>query len=159
SRLQDLLDGRLRSGEEAEIVEHLNGCDSCAGRLEKLASDFSLVESVQQASREFAPAGSAYWPAIRALERDAGPTAYRGPTIPYDDDKPSLDFLAPAEQPGNIGRLGNYEVVRVIGQGAMGIVLEGFDTHLQRGVALKVIAPKLASDEMARKRFCREARA
>jgi len=38
-------------------------------------------------------------------------------------------------------------------------VLLGFDTHLQRQVAIKVLDPQLAHNEVARKRFCREARA
>ncbi|OAI46824.1 hypothetical protein AYO44_10630 [Planctomycetaceae bacterium SCGC AG-212-F19] len=141
-----------------ELTEHLNDCGSCADRLEKLAADFSLVDSVKLASQELAPAHSAYWPAVQALERAAGQTSDGGATTP-DSAEPSLEFLAPSDQPGHIGRLGNYEVVREIGRGAMGIVLQGFDTHLQRNVALKVIAPQLATDEMARKRFCREARA
>jgi hypothetical protein len=41
----------------------------------------------------------------------------------------------------------------------MGVVLRGFDPCLQRYVALKVLDPQLADDELARKRFCREARA
>ncbi|MEX2027203.1 MAG: serine/threonine-protein kinase, partial [Pirellulaceae bacterium] len=49
--------------------------------------------------------------------------------------------------------------MRVLGRGGMGIVFEAFDSHLQRNVALKVLDPELASDETARKRFCREARA
>jgi Serine/threonine protein kinase len=49
--------------------------------------------------------------------------------------------------------------MRVIGRGGMGIVLEAFDSRLQRSVALKVLDPEVAHDETARKRFCREARA
>jgi WD40 repeat protein len=41
----------------------------------------------------------------------------------------------------------------------MGLVLQGFDRKLQRRVALKVLDPLLANNEVARKRFCREARA
>ena len=41
----------------------------------------------------------------------------------------------------------------------MGLVLEAFDSRLQRNVALKVLNPDLADDEIARQRFCREARA
>src|SRR5204863_1981073 len=50
-------------------------------------------------------------------------------------------------------------IMRVIGRGGMGIVLEAFDSRLQRNVALKVLDPEVAHDEIARQRFCREARA
>ena len=39
------------------------------------------------------------------------------------------------------------------------MVLEAYDSHLQRTVAVKVLDPKLANDEVSRQRFCREARA
>ena len=58
-----------------------------------------------------------------------------------------------------LGRLGRYEIERVIGTGGMGIVLRGFDTELHRPVAIKVLAPHLAHSGPARQRFAREARA
>jgi WD40 repeat protein len=69
------------------------------------------------------------------------------------------DFLAPPQQPDEIGRLGQYRVLRVLGSGGMGVVFEAEDPDLQRKVALKVMRPWLAADEAARKRFLREARA
>jgi WD40 repeat protein len=71
----------------------------------------------------------------------------------------SLAFLAPSEKPGALGRLGHYEVLEVIGHGGMGVVLKAFDEALHRVVAIKVLAPQLASGVTARKRFVREARA
>src|SRR5688572_25114000 len=38
-----------------------------------------------------------------------------------------LDFLAPAEQPDELGRLGGYRVISILGAGAMGVVLEAED--------------------------------
>src|SRR5260221_8212727 len=49
--------------------------------------------------------------------------------------------------------------MRVLGRGGMGVVLEAFDSRLQRNVAVKVLDPELAGDEVARQRCCREARA
>ena len=71
----------------------------------------------------------------------------------------SLDFLRPSSRPGCLGTLGVYEVVDVVGQGGMGIVLRAYDTKLNRVVALKAMAPELARNPMAVKRFLREARA
>jgi serine/threonine protein kinase len=58
-----------------------------------------------------------------------------------------------------LGRLGRYEIERIIGTGGMGIVLKGFDSELNRPVAIKLLAPHLARVGAARQRFAREARA
>jgi formylglycine-generating enzyme required for sulfatase activity/serine/threonine protein kinase len=76
-----------------------------------------------------------------------------------DDDESVLDFLQPPTRPGALGRLGHYEVLEVLGSGGFGIVLKAFDEMLHRVVAIKVMAPRLASTSPARKRFLREARA
>jgi len=70
-----------------------------------------------------------------------------------------LDFLTPSDKPGSLGRLGNYEVEEVVGYGGMGTVLRVFDERLHRAVAIKVMSPALATNEHARRRFLREARA
>jgi serine/threonine protein kinase len=70
-----------------------------------------------------------------------------------------LDFLTPSEKPGHLGRLGHYEVTEVIGRGGMGVVLKAFDEKLHRVVAVKVMAPQMATSATARKRFTREAQA
>src|SRR5262245_8097468 len=70
-----------------------------------------------------------------------------------------LDFLVPSEKPGSLGRLGHYEVLEVVGRGGMGVVFRAFDTKLHRVVALKALAPQLATSSAARQRFVREARA
>jgi serine/threonine protein kinase len=56
-------------------------------------------------------------------------------------------------------RLGSYEIVSSIGRGGMGEVYRARDLKLGRVVALKVLAPELASDSERLQRFEREARA
>jgi serine/threonine protein kinase len=68
-------------------------------------------------------------------------------------------FLKPPLQPDELGRLADYRVLQLMGQGGMGIVFRAEDTRLGRVVALKVMQPHLASDSKARERFMREARA
>ncbi len=57
-------------------------------------------------------------------------------------------------------KLGSYRIVREIGRGGMGVVLEAEDEDLKRRVAIKVVALERASDPpTARARFLREAQA
>lgn len=55
-------------------------------------------------------------------------------------------------------RILQYEVVKVLGRGAMGIVLQAYDPGLDRHVAIKMLAPELLGSEQARQRFALEAR-
>jgi serine/threonine-protein kinase len=52
-----------------------------------------------------------------------------------------------------------YQVEALVGRGGMGVVYRVFDPALHRHVALKLIAPELALDEMFRQRFLQESRA
>ena len=56
-------------------------------------------------------------------------------------------------------RLGSYELLSLIGAGGMGEVYRARDTRLDRSVAVKVLAPELATDPAFRARFEREAKA
>ncbi len=67
--------------------------------------------------------------------------------------------MAPPRKPGYQARLGEYDVLSVIGEGGMGIVLRAYDERLTSEVALKVIAARWLNDATARERFRHEARA
>src|SRR4051812_16155442 len=73
--------------------------------------------------------------------------------------KETYAFLAPPQQPDELGRLGPYRVLAVLGAGGMGIVFRAEDPQLARLVALKAMLPALAASDSARQRFLREARA
>jgi glucose/arabinose dehydrogenase len=128
---------------------------------QECAADAPLRERAEALLRAHDAAGS--FLALPAVPRPAAPagdaTATHGEGAGHEDAAPSLDFLAPAEKPGSLGRLAHYEILEVVGQGGMGIVLRAFDEKLHRVVAIKVMAAQLAANAAARKRFTREARA
>jgi tRNA A-37 threonylcarbamoyl transferase component Bud32 len=56
-------------------------------------------------------------------------------------------------------QLGPYEVIDLLGAGAMGEVYRARDTRLRRQVALKVLPPQISDDPVRLRRFEQEARA
>jgi serine/threonine-protein kinase len=54
---------------------------------------------------------------------------------------------------------GRYQLTRQVATGGMASIYEGFDTRLDRKVAVKIMHPHLAQDEQFVERFIREAKA
>ncbi|HEY7310532.1 MAG TPA: serine/threonine-protein kinase [Gemmataceae bacterium] len=132
------------------------------------AADFLEKPAAEQIAAGISPSTNhteridAVKPAVEGItETPADPVAAETRAAPpgEGENAQSLDFLAPPEKPGALGRLGHYDVLAVIGRGGMGVVLKAFDEELQRVVAIKVMAPQLAATATARKRFRREAQA
>ncbi len=72
-------------------------------------------------------------------------------------EAPALGSTASAE-PWVGKTLGKYQVLSVLGRGAMGIVLKARDPLIERDVAIKILADYLANDATALGRFLAEAR-
>jgi serine/threonine-protein kinase len=146
-RLQELLEERLPQAEQESAMIHLSECAQCRQELETLAAEPSWWE---EASRFLPERGDLSWSCSNStLEADDG----------FLVDDFACDFLAPCENPAALGKLGQYEILEVVGRGGMGIVLKGYDRELNRYVAVKALAPHLAASAAARSRFAREARA
>jgi serine/threonine protein kinase len=65
----------------------------------------------------------------------------------------------PADERKYPEKLGHFEVKGLLGEGGMGLVLDGYDPQLDRRVAIKVLSPRLAQDAGFVQRFLTEARA
>jgi len=160
-RLRKLLEPSS-APDQSEIVGHLDDCEGCQHELEALATgEWSWAEQARGCGHAKPPDQSAFWPALRAVEGGAAvatppPVTTAEPPAP---EEVSLDFLSPADDPQFLGRLNHFKVESVVGRGGMGIVLKALDPCLQRTVAVKVLDPLFARNELARQRFCREARA
>lgn len=66
------------------------------------------------------------------------------------------DFLA--RFPDGGCHLDGYQLKKVLGRGAMGVVFLGHDPGLDRPVAVKLMDPEVARDPQSRQRFAREAK-
>jgi hypothetical protein len=127
-----------------------------------------LADHLRAVEQEKPPTDSAYWQALSRAENEMRRTILYPPDEPAADTPPleptrdrelKLDFLQPSDDPTRLGKIGPFDIVRVVGRGGMGVVLHAYDPSLARDVAIKVIDPQLANNEIARRRFCREARA
>ena len=58
-----------------------------------------------------------------------------------------------------VKQIGKYEIISVLGEGAMGTVYRAKDSVIGRTVAIKVMNPEIARDKDHRQRFLREAQA
>src|SRR6266851_3407451 len=67
--------------------------------------------------------------------------------------------MSPRGQSESLRRLGDFEIVRELGRGGMGIVYEARQVSLNRKVALKVLSGGLGLTAKAVQRFHREAEA
>jgi len=141
-----------------EALVHVEKCSECQSRIECSATaDMPWWSEAKESWLEFdlptSPANSTHSSVIVEIESE----------MPEDSriefESVTLSFLEPPSHPELLGRLGRYEIERVIGKGGMGIVLKAHDTELHRVVAIKVLAAHLANNASARKRFAREAQA
>ncbi len=155
--LRQLLDGSLPGERQQQCTQHMDSCECCQAKLEEIATEGTNLSQVVEHLHAAAPGtDSAYWPAVKELDN-----VYQETFVPRPTPRrgiPALEFLQPATDPAYLGRLAQFDVMRIIGRGGMGIVLEAFDTKLQRHVAIKILDPELLGDELSRQRFCREAR-
>src|SRR4029079_18375733 len=80
--------------------------------------------------------------------------------VSYAAKKPGerFAFLQPATEPGELGWLGNYRVLRTLGVGGMGYVFHAEDVLRGVQVALKVMKPDLDDTGHPELRFQQEAR-
>jgi ABC-type branched-subunit amino acid transport system substrate-binding protein/tRNA A-37 threonylcarbamoyl transferase component Bud32 len=81
-----------------------------------------------------------------------------GQPADVESDFSDFRFLAPPRDGEEIGWLGRYRVLELLGKGGMALVFRAEDTFLQRQVALKVMKPDVAHAGLGNQRFLREAR-
>ena len=149
-RIKKFVDSHMTPSQQATFEEHLSHCEECRDALWQQTADPGSWEKAGAYLRD----DDADLEPLSSLSGANGESSQRS----FDVDR-LLKSLAPTDDPQMLGRLDGYEISGVIGCGGMGAVLKGFDRPLSRVVAIKVMAPHLATSGAARKRFAREAQA
>lgn len=159
NELQRLLEDAVPEPRAAEVAEHVAECGECRQQLELLAGQPQWWSQACSGVKEILAEPASYLSdGFDGRGRDGVPTYDSASDDSFATDF-AVDFLEPSDDPAMLGRLGDYQILEVIGRGGMGIVLKGFQKELNRYVAVKVLAPYLALSAAARKRFAREAQA
>ena len=152
AQLAAMLDEALPQPAQEEVQRHVDGCPHCQGRLDALAASDDSGLSLGLLGD---PGGGRHSASTRQRSAADGQRSAVGAA----QQTMAYPFLAPSTDPAALGRLGHYEILELVGRGGMGIVFKARDTHLARIVAIKALAPDLAANPTARRRFLREARA
>jgi serine/threonine protein kinase len=131
------------------MADHVRQCEQCR----------AIAAVIGEASRSGVDSGEQV-PPTRVGDEASGSEC----TLPADPGSPAsgkgtrpaslsgFATLRPGEQ------LDRYLILKVLGQGGMGIVFRARDSLLERDVAIKTPGPFLAGNAVARKRFIREGR-
>ncbi|MCR9296389.1 MAG: hypothetical protein NXI32_27070 [bacterium] len=108
-----------------DIAAHVENCEECQLALEGMINDGLTMKE-----------------AGRLLQQDSSAAAMpagTGQDLPAELQQ--LSFLEPSDDASTLGTFGRYEILRVLGRGGMGIVMQAFDPVLDRACAVKVLAP------------------
>jgi serine/threonine protein kinase len=169
--LEQLMLGKLRGPQAEALEDHLLSCDSCSQAMDThelndpvLAAlsnpdPFQGDEDYIQAAIERAKTLTTEDVSTPTLQETVAFGQESTDAVSATPNREELDFLAPPKQADEIGRLGNYRVLEVLGIGGMGVVFRAEDLQLKRQVALKVMKPEVAANHDAKQRFLTEAQA
>ena len=125
-------------------------CTSCGAGLDAASVFCTACGAVVTPTERTAPGE----PVADAFSAIAAPS----PATTIDASSARVDPSAPVEPAGKLID-GKYEIVRVLGEGGMGVVYLAKDVHTQGSVVLKAIRPELAHRADIRERTLAEGRA
>jgi serine/threonine protein kinase len=145
--LARLLAEELPPTDRSVVEAHVQQCQTCQQALEALTHD-AQIHSAGSAEPATAPG-------LLCMRATADARTSSAAQLP---EASLTAMLAPPQGMDELGRLGSYRILKVLGAGGMGIVFQAEDVQLARLVALKVLKPTIA-DPTSRQRFLREARA
>jgi eukaryotic-like serine/threonine-protein kinase len=147
--LVDFAAGAVGGHDLDRVAEHLEQCETCRAQVDDILSGDRLLDRMRLATTLAEDSGEHRAERRRqasALRRQIDRNTVAAPVRLPEPEGPA----APRE-------IANYEVLREIGRGGMGVVYHARDRRLQRLVALKMILAGGFASEVQRQRFQREA--
>ncbi len=132
----------LSTEEERQLEKMLVESPELLEELDRTTGFFECIEPLRQLSSPSIPNPAGLEQAMEELIQHH-PSQYRACSEDIE-----VDFESE-----------NIVLVKKIGAGGMGIVYEGYDNHLGRSVAVKLLPARLSDDPKAKERLLREAQA
>jgi serine/threonine-protein kinase len=154
--LERILHGRAPGWDAERLARHLETCGRCADAVDQVLDGEAVVAALR-AGRAAAP--RAEEDAVRQLVaqvRGLRPDGWGAAPTPPERSAPAvatvsvglvaaesadevLRALAPPEEADELGRLGPYGILRLLGSGGMGVVFAARQALPRRVVALKML--------------------
>ncbi|MEW4456373.1 serine/threonine-protein kinase [Bremerella sp. JC817] len=133
--LESFFHGTLEETRRQLVEDHISKCDQCCDELRTIPHD-GLIERIHAATSSI----------------DDGQTPWATASTIAESEPADSIPAALLDHP-------RYRIIRRLGQGGMGVVYQAEHRLMERPVALKVINPRLVSNELAVDRFHQEVKA
>ena len=138
--------GLLDDASAHALLLHLEGCAPCRRRAEEASGDDFLARLQKARASNSTPAPAGQLPPLPGAAKPAGP----GGTLPPDPARSLFDASAPtlapaggepapSDVPPELAANAQYEVVRELGRGGMGVVYLARNRQMGRLEVLKVV--------------------
>jgi serine/threonine protein kinase len=137
--------GLLADEDAAAVLNHLQSCAACQSRVTTLTKKLSTEGHKPRAAS----------PANEDRSTQAMPTEAEEPRV-ASEEPPAVTLAFSPKRQRIPSELGNYQLLRPIGRGGMGVVYKAYNPRLQRYYAIKLLPALHLGDDTAIVRLGRE---